>query len=131
MDFCPLSDVTQFGYQSTMAKTFRQAFLKALEESGFSVAEVARRSGVSKDQLNKLKQRDTAKTNVDDALKVAAVFGVTLEEFVNDQSVKEAADLSELLNQLAPEERLFLLNAAKAQIAARASQLEESPEDAE
>lgn len=38
-----------------MGKTFRIAFIEALEMTGLSVAEVARKSGVSKDQLNKLK----------------------------------------------------------------------------
>jgi ABC-type Fe3+-citrate transport system substrate-binding protein len=77
---------------------------------------------VSKDQLNKLKQRETAKTNVDDARKVAEVFGKTLDDFIEGSITSEDIELADILAQLEPSERQFLLNAAKAQIAARDSE---------
>lgn len=112
-----------------MAKTFRQAFIEALAETGMSVAEVSRQSGVSKDQLNKLKQRENAKTNVDDARRVAEVFGKTLDGFIEDGISSEDTELASLLLRLEPGERQFLLNAAKAQLAARDTQASESPEE--
>lgn len=122
MDFCPLFRDNLPSYEIDMSINFRNAFLDALEASGLSVAEVARRSGVSKDQLNKLKQRETAKTNVDDARKVAEVFGKTLDDFIEGSITSEDIELADILAQLEPSERQFLLNAAKAQIAARDSE---------
>lgn len=114
-----------------MTKTFRDAFIEALETTGQSIAEVARKAGVSKDQLTKLKQRENAKTNVDDARRVAEAFGKTLDEFIDGQIASTDIELAKLLRQLAPEERQFLLNAAKAQIAARDIDTQEPDEDAQ
>lgn len=92
---------------------FRTAFLEALAESGLTVAEVARRSGVSKEQLNKLKQRENAKTNVDDARRVASAFGYSLDDFLEDDRAQVQAEIASLLSQLTEQERDFLLKAAR------------------
>lgn len=102
-----------------MDKTFRDALLETLERTQMSVAELSRITGVSKDQLNKLRQREKAKTNVEDARKIAKAFGLSLDEFISGEISKEDMDLAQVLHQLEPSERDFLLNAAKAQIAAR------------
>jgi phage repressor protein C with HTH and peptisase S24 domain len=65
-----------------MTHTFRSSLLSAIEREQITIAEVARRSGVSQDQLNKLRQRESAKTNVDDAHKIAKSFGKTLDDFL-------------------------------------------------
>lgn len=114
MDFCPLSENGSIRYKMRMSKNFRDAFLAALNETGLTVAEVARRAGVSKDQLNKLKQREAAKTNVDDAKRVAAAFGSTLDEFLDGQEPLAQSELIGLLSQLGPQERDFLLKSARA-----------------
>lgn len=54
---------------------FREKFLVALDGSGLSVAEVARRSGVSYDVINKLKRRDGSSTSAENAAALMAVFG--------------------------------------------------------
>jgi len=96
-----------------MGKTFRIAFIEALEMTGLSVAEVARKSGVSKDQLNKLKQRDNAKTNVDDAKLVANAFGYTLDEFLSDNLRHDTDEAVRLWLKLTEMERHLIRIAAK------------------
>lgn len=64
-----------------MEKTFRDALEHALEKTGKSLRSVAIEAGVSYDQLKSLRQGKSQKTNVDDAMKVARVFGVSLEDF--------------------------------------------------
>jgi len=64
-----------------MASTFRDAFLSAVDATGKSVRSVAIEAGLKEDQLKSLAQGKSRTINVDDAKKVAAVFGVTLDEF--------------------------------------------------
>lgn len=96
-----------------MARPFREAFLEALEQTGLKVPEVARRSGVSADQLNKLKQRESAKTNVDDARLVANAFGFSLDEFLMDETPAHREETATLWRQLSERERVLLSTAAK------------------
>lgn len=96
-----------------MAKTFRQALIDALKQTGRTLRSIAKESGVSYDQLKNLKQGRSQSTNVDDAIKVANAFGVTLEEFVDDQSVIIRSEIVELYNQLSEQERKFLLASAR------------------
>lgn len=94
MDFCPLLAAQLIGYKIFMTQTFRSALLIAIERENISIAEVARRSGVSKDQLNKLKQRESAKTNVDDANKIAKSFGKTLDHFLSGAPTEPLASIA-------------------------------------
>lgn len=96
-----------------MVKTFRDAFLESLEITGLSVSQVAKKSGVSKDQLNKLKQRDNAKTNVDDAKLVANAFGYTLDEFLSDNLRHDKDETVRLWLKLTEMERRLIRSAAK------------------
>lgn len=95
-----------------MSKSFRIAFLEALDATGWSMPDLARRSGVSVDQLNKLKQRETAKTNVDDAKLVANAFGYTLDEFLQDDLAKDRDQAASLWQQLTDRERHLIKSAA-------------------
>ncbi|WP_420415900.1 helix-turn-helix domain-containing protein [Marinovum algicola] len=96
-----------------MEKTFRTAFLEALEKSGLSIAQVAENSGVSVEQLKKLKQRDTAKTNVEDARRVARCFGQSLDDFVNDPAVEAQVEIVSLYTSLPEPLRKELLSYGK------------------
>jgi transcriptional regulator with XRE-family HTH domain len=102
-DNCLLSDESGKHYIPVMTRTFREAFIAALEETRLSIAKVAALSGVSAEQLKKLKQRETAKTNVDDAVKVASAFGRTLEEFIDDPDTKYPIEIVHLYSGLSPE----------------------------
>lgn len=64
--------------------TFRDAFLRALESSGTTLADISRVSGVSYGLLVKLKDRPDSSTNVDDARKIAAYWAQTVDEFLGD-----------------------------------------------
>ncbi len=97
-----------------MTKTFRAALLQALEETGLPLSKVALGSGVSYDQLKKLKQRPHASTNVDDARAVANFFGVTLDQFLGDTTVSARAEIIDLYNRLTEEEIEILKAAARA-----------------
>ena len=119
MDFYPLAKWTFIHNKMTMAKSFRDALIEGLEANGVSVAELARSTGVSKDQIHKVKQGKSRSTNVDDAVKIANFFGQSLDEFLEDPTAQKDAEIAALLMQLEPQERQFLLNAAKAQISAR------------
>lgn len=91
-----------------MAKPFREALLERCEQTKTSLKKVAEGTGVSYDQLKKLRQREDAKTNVDDAIKIAAFFGLSMEEFVGDEAVEARVAVVETYNQLTPRERAIL-----------------------
>lgn len=95
-----------------MTKLFRDAFIEALDRSGWSVAYVAKVAGVSAQQLHKLKQGKALSTNVDDALRVAHVFGVSLDEFLEDRTVQDREAVADLWRQLSDAERDLLRAAA-------------------
>lgn len=61
---------------------FRDALNAHLERLGLSVAELSRGTGVPKTLLYKLSQKKVTSTNVEDAIKIANYFGMTVEEFV-------------------------------------------------
>jgi hypothetical protein len=96
-----------------MVKSFRAALLDALEETGLPLSRVAAGSGVSYDQLKKLRQRPLASTNVDDARAVANFFGVTLDQFLDDTSLSARVQLVEFYNRLTDQEIQILKAAAR------------------
>lgn len=102
-----------------MSKTFRDALIEATKGGRPSLKKLAEETGVSYEQIKKLGQGKTQKTNVEDARKIAAYFGKKLEDFIDSPEMTVDIELASILSQLEPAERAFLLNAAKAQIAAR------------
>jgi len=96
-----------------MTKTFREALLEALEQPGWTMVRVAKISGVSLEQVKKIKQGKTRATNVDDAVRIANAFGVTLDEFVGDQTATIRSAVVDEYNRLSDAERSFLRAAAK------------------
>lgn len=60
--------------------SFRDQMMQRLTETGMTVAELSRRSGVSKDAIYKLRRRDTASTNADKAAALAKVLGLDYSE---------------------------------------------------
>ncbi len=83
-----------------MTRKFRDAFIDALDKSGLSLRAVAIGSGVSESQLKKLKQRENATTNVDDAKKVAEFFGLGLDQFLDDPELLRHVEIAELYSRL-------------------------------
>ncbi len=127
-DFCRLTEKQSRGYYSPMMK-FRDALIHKLEETGISLRKVSEGSGVSYEQLKKLKQVESRTTNVEDAIKVAAFFGQTVDEFVAGEAAKAPDRLAGVLSQLSPEGRAFLENAAIAQLAAEQKAPQKSDEE--
>lgn len=115
-DFRRLTTDARRGYYSPM-RTFREALLKKLEETGTSLKKVADGANVSYEQLKKLKQIDSRSTNVEDAIKVAHFFNMTLDEFMSGVEAKAPDEIISVLEKLSPVARNTLLNAAKAQLA--------------
>jgi transcriptional regulator with XRE-family HTH domain len=80
----------------------------AINEAGVSLSTVAEATGVSYEQLKKLRQRPNASTNVDDAKLIANYFGKTLDEFLGDELAQDRAGVVAAYNQLTPEQRALL-----------------------
>ena len=87
--------------------------MDALKETGLPLSKVALGSGVSYDQLKKLRQRPLASTNVDDARAVANVFGVTLDQFLDDTSLSARVEPVEFRNRLTDRELEMLRDAER------------------
>lgn len=86
-------------------------------EDAPTLAHLARSSCVPYEQLKKLVQRDTASTNVDDAIKIARYFGMTVNEFVGDTLAADRDRVAAIWNALSPQERELLKATAAGQIA--------------
>lgn len=96
--------------------TFRTALLEAISANDISLRKVAIGAGVSYEMLKKLKQTDGYRTNIEDAIKIAAFFGKTIDDFISRPELQSDLELIDILSRLRPEDRRFLLNAARAQI---------------
>lgn len=106
---------------------FREALIDWVHRSGISVADLARKTGISKGQLDKLMQRRVAATNVDDAARLARFFGCTVEDFLGSgvPGGEDGTALSRirvLVGQLSPDEQDML----EAQIAGLISRKQKS-----
>jgi len=84
--FYSMRKFLEWGNLPHMQQTFREAFIAAIEKSDKSMRQVARDAGVSYEQLKNLAQGKAKSTNVDDAVRIAASFGTTLEEFLDGQT---------------------------------------------
>ncbi len=98
-------------------RMFRDALIDRLTETGIPLSRVAEGAGVSYEQLKKLKQVPDRSTNVEDAIKVAEFFGMSIEEFMSGCPASGRHDLAAILTQLSPAAREVLTTAAKAQLA--------------
>jgi transcriptional regulator with XRE-family HTH domain len=96
-----------------MRKMFRQALLDACDRTQTSLRAVANSTGVSYEQLKKLKQGKSQSTNVDDAVLIANFFGMSLDEFLGDDTHQKRDEILDLYSRLAPQERELLLAAAR------------------
>lgn len=73
-----------------MAKPFGQTILDAMQERGWTVAELSRRSGVSYDVINKFKHRPHASTKAESAKRLCEALGM---EWPGDHQVEADDDL--------------------------------------
>lgn len=97
-----------------MSKAFREALLERAGGTGKpSLKTVAEEAGVSYEQLKKVRQGKSQSTNAEDAIKVAAFFGMTLNEFLEDHLAEDRAAVVATYTALSPEERQLLRDAAR------------------
>ncbi len=81
--FYAMRNAQRWGNLPLMQQTFRDAFLAAIKTTGKSMRQVALDAGVSYEQLKNLSQGKSKSTNVDDAIRIAASFGTSLESFLD------------------------------------------------
>mmetsp|Transcript_27660 Transcript_27660/g.51389 ORF Transcript_27660/g.51389 Transcript_27660/m.51389 type:complete len:117 (-) Transcript_27660:2135-2485(-) len=110
---------------------FREALLFWLDARKVSLRQVSLGSNVSYEQLKKIKQIETRTTNVDDAIKVAHFFGLSLEGFLAGHAGSDHDALIRTLDELSPQAREVLKNAADAQLAAERLRSEKSDQSDE
>lgn len=91
-----------------MTNGFRDAFLWHLDRHDGTLVDIARRSGVSRDALNKLIARENSSTNVENAVAIARYFGKTLEQFIACEAVEESDRLPALTRLLSREEQTMV-----------------------
>jgi len=96
-----------------MPKSFRDALVSITESTSTSLRAVAIGADVSYEQLKKLKQNKSRSTNVDDAVKIANWFGMSLDEFIGDDTRAKRDEILALYNSLNEQERAVVLAAAK------------------
>ncbi|PNW61799.1 UNVERIFIED_CONTAM: hypothetical protein BEN50_25730 [Euhalothece sp. KZN 001] len=88
-----------------MKEAFRESLIEHLERHQVSLAELARETGVSLPQLQKLSQRRTVAPNVHDAVRIARYFGKSVEAFCGEEENAELESLLGLIARLTPEQR--------------------------
>ena len=71
----PLMLNLKSGYFSRTMDTFRDALVHVVDTKIKSLRSIAAEAGVSYEQLKKVKQGKTQNTNIEDARRVAGVFG--------------------------------------------------------
>lgn len=86
---------------------FREAFIHHVRATKTPVAAIARETGVSVEAMHKLMQRKSQTTSAENALAIAAYFGLTLEDFCDRLPSRHARVLA-LLDDLSPDEIAFL-----------------------
>lgn len=96
-----------------MTKTFRDALLTELDARRISLKKLSEGSGVSYEQLKKLKQGKSQSTNTDDAKKIANFLGLPLDTLLDQPGTLTAVEIVELYNQLNGPERQFLIKTAR------------------
>lgn len=71
-------------------KTFRDQILESMAETGISMAELSRVSGVSYDVINKLKRREDSSTSAENAAALSRALGITPINEAEGQSRADA-----------------------------------------
>ncbi|MBC7154580.1 MAG: hypothetical protein H5U19_08215 [Rhodobacteraceae bacterium] len=110
-----------------MHKSFSEAFIAHLGKTGAKVTDIANRSGVKKDALYSLKYGKSLNMGVDDAIRVAAAFGETIEEFMGMSPARVRDQLAEQIARLTPKEQAILEASLTALLSHRQDQAPAAP----
>lgn len=91
-----------------MKTAFKTAFLWHREATGVSLAELARKTGVSIDVLKKLNASDPYTTSAENAVLIASYFGKTVNQFLEMTPIDQEQAAANLFELLTTEERRIL-----------------------
>lgn len=114
-----------------MKKSFSEALNHHLDATGRKIPDIAEASGVKADALYKLKYGKTLNMAVDDAMRVAAAFGKTIEEFMDSRPARVKSELAQQIDLLTESERELLLASITALLAGRQNETTEAVGGAE
>lgn len=99
---------------------FREALIERMDLTGISATELARRSGVSKATIDKLRQRRVEVTNIHDAILLARVFQQNVEDFMGvSKNAQKQAEVVSLFASLPESLRETMLVQLRALVQAR------------
>lgn len=84
--------------------SFREALMRHMSAHDTTIAELAAGAQVSPDIIKKLRVRDQATTTAEVAMRIAAFYGKTLEQFVAGTDAGERRKLSAMLDLLSDDE---------------------------
>ncbi len=99
---------------------FREVLIARMDMTGVTAAELARRTGIAKSQIDKLRQRKVETTNVYDAMLISRFFGQPIEEFIGMTKRADKLDeVKELISMLTPEAREMVIAQIRAVVAMR------------
>ncbi len=95
-----------------------------MERGNVGPSELAKGSGVSLDVIKKLRlgERPNSSTTPENALKIAAYFGLTLEAFMKTGETEPGSALADLAQLLTPQEEKLLAAQIRGLLAARGQQ---------
>lgn len=99
--------------------SFREALMRHMTEQNTTIAELAAGARVSPDIIKKLRVRDQATTTAEVAMRIAAFYGKTMEEFVAGVDAGERAKLSSMLDLLSDDEVRVLASQVRGMIRER------------
>ena len=111
---------------------FREALIARMDLTGVTAAELARRTGIAKSQIDKLRQRKVDATNIYDAILIARFFGQSVEDFIGMHRRAEVQDqLKDLIMMLSPEVRAIVVVQIRAIVAMRTNDPQGGPAPSE
>jgi len=96
------------GLSAAMTHTLRDALLWHMDKHGTRPVDLERGANVSRSVINKLRDRPDSSTKAEEALKIAAYYGKTLEQFLACVEPDEISRLVSLWSRLTAEERRIL-----------------------
>lgn len=103
-----------------MDKTrFREVLIARMAAAGITSAELHRRTGVSKDTIDKLRQRTIEQTTVDNGVRIANFFGQSVDEFVGAAPAGDVPAIAALISRLSDHDQEIVRAQIEALLALR------------
>jgi hypothetical protein len=99
--------------------SFRDALLRHMAQRDTTIADLSRGSGVSPDVIKKVRTRPNASTKAEEAVRIAAFFGKTVDQFIKNEEVSKDQQLMLLVELLSPDEQMLLEAQIRAMISIR------------